>query len=80
MICPYHKGLKKALMRTALAGADLRHLLGQIKGAEYTPHPVRFNSFKQRCLIFSPEILETLGIELDEVPLLAGLGGPSESR
>ena len=66
MVYPHHKGLKKALQRTALAGADLRHLLSQIDGCQYQKHPVRFHTFKHRCLVFSPEVLENNGIALDE--------------
>ena len=64
MVCPYHKGLKAALTRTALAGADLRELLGQIEGATYTANPRRFGKFRFRAIVINNEALSDAGINL----------------
>lgn len=64
MICPYHKGLAAAVKRTPLDGVDLRRLLCQIAGTEYTKNPRKFGKFRYRAVVISKKVLLSEGIEL----------------
>ena len=62
LIAPKHHGLMAALARTQLGQVDLRRLLLQVDGAEYTPNPQRFGVWRARAVAIPPKTLADLGI------------------
>ena len=69
LIDPSHKGLRAKLRRTRLEHTDLRQLLIQIEGVEYTDNARRFGALRKRAISIPREYLEAAGIDLaDESP------------
>ena len=64
-INPTSKGLQAALARTAIGGSDLRQLLLQIDGTEYTKHPQRFGTYRYRAVSIPGHVLTANGIDLN---------------
>lgn len=64
LIAPLHAGLRRALRRGRLEHVNLRHLIEQIPGAEWTEHPLRFGSSRHRAWRLAPEVLAAAGVDL----------------
>ena len=64
LIAAKHRGLAGAMSRTKWASADLRKLLLQLDGVEFSKNAYHFGSLRSRAIIIPVEALEAAGVDL----------------
>lgn len=65
-LAPHHRGLERELRRTQWGNVDLRRLLLQMEGTQFSQHPKRFGKIRERAILFPKDVLAEVGVELGE--------------